>query len=207
MLTREPGVADVSDMSTVSVDGEHCDGTFFADWPEGTSAKIAAASKDGIVVVRRKGCKLEVLEKCHAIGSYDFVSVTPSRDRTEISADNAIAIGLMGRDDKRIGAEAGLGSAKAVDYSIVGQQIAKAAPSSMSGECAGATHYVSTISVGAYELAASEHSEVSAVIRLHEHKGEERHAAGDVERCSKHDAAESDACRSPIKLDLSPAPK
>jgi hypothetical protein len=208
VLTHQTNVSDVTDMSTVKVDGDGaCDGTFFVDWPEGVSARISSAANDGLVVVRRKGCKLEVLDKCHGGGSYDFVDVSPSRDRTEVSADNAIAIGVVGRDDKRIGAEAGLGSARAIEYAIVGQRVAKAAATEITGECSGATHVVTAISVGAFELATSEHSEVSAIIKLHEHKGEEHHRAGDVERCSKHDAKGSDECVWPIKLDLAPAPK
>lgn len=212
VMTRDVGIADVSDQSTVRVaddraDGKGCDGTFFTDWSADTAAAIGAASERGLVAVRVEGCRLEVLADCHLEGSYDFVPVTPSRDRTEVSDENAIAIGVIGKDDKRIGAEAGMGRGRSIDYAIVGQRMAKAAPSSVSGACDGATHYLSALSVGAYELASSSHTEVSALVKLHAHDDTHRHAEGDIDRCSKHDASTDDACRAPLKVELSRLPK
>jgi hypothetical protein len=209
VMTRDVGVADVTDQSTVRADDDRasgCDGTFFTDWGEATSDAIAAASRDGLVAVRVQGCKLEVVAACRPEGSYDFVAVTPSRDAATVSQENAIAIGVEGRDDKTVGASAGLGRSRSVDYAVVGQQIAKAAPKSTSGDCARATHWVSTISVGAYELTSSQHTEVSAIVKVHEHDAKKRHAEGDIDRCSKTGASSDESCRTPLKIELKKLP-
>lgn len=211
LMTRNVDVGEATDQATVRAGDDpsnrKCDGTFFADWSEDTASAIASASKSGLVAVRVDGCKLEVLPDCHVEGAYDWVAVTPSRDRTEISEENAIAIGIVGKDDKRLGAEAGLGRARAIEYAVVGQSVAHATPKTASGECGRATHYARAISLGAYELASSKHSEVSAVVKLHEHEETKHHAEGDIDRCSKHDASSDESCRTPLMLELGRIPK
>lgn len=212
VMTRDPSVSDVSDQATVGVEGDPagkhaCDGTLFVDWAAGTADSIASSSRDGLVVVKSSGCKLEVLGTCHGDKGYDFVAVTPTTDRTEISSEDAIRLGVELKNGKQVGGQASRAKSRSLAYVIVGQDMAAGSPKKLKGDCAGATHYVSAISLGAYGLDSASHTEVTAVVKIHDAKSSDHQSAGDVDRCSKHGSEDDDACRAPLKIDLATIPK
>ncbi len=126
------------------------------EWPAADRAQLEAAAGQGLVAVRYDGCALRVLSRCELEGGYDFHGTTHKRDELRI------------RDRDALWAEIPLGAARLegalsrqgqlnVDMMVVGQReanvdVARAIGSSAA--CGGATHVVTSMTVGAFALYA-----------------------------------------------------
>ena len=122
------------------------------EWPGTSKVDLEAASQESVVVVSYKACTLKVLSGCAAKGKYDFVATTPTRDEIRMASRSELYAHLpLGAAALR--GEVESGSSLKLEYVAVGQRIAKP-PASLHGECEGATHFVRTITVGAYQLDA-----------------------------------------------------
>lgn len=134
---------------------------FVVEWPGTSRVALAAASQHGIVFVSYVGCKLEVLSACQAGGNYDLTSVTPARDRVAIHDQSDLRARLP---FAVASLEADLRAAGRLDfeYVAVGQRVARQPPAAPAGDCQGATHYVESITVGAYTVDAAGEASTSA---------------------------------------------
>jgi hypothetical protein len=217
---KEPTIAEAE--GDPAADAEACaasetrDNPLIIEWPGTHKVELESISKRGLVLVRFEGCKLTVLPTCEAKGGYKFEPVTPQRDALEIKNENDLFAKLP---IAAPGLKAELASGKAfkLDYVLVGQRIAETPPSDMTGECDGATHYVRTISVGAYKMDSSAKANQGAdvdvgIVQTGGHRSASRarnRASGDVDGCaSKTDLdegkAKSAGCSAPVQLGLSP---
>ena len=123
------------------------------EWPGTSKVSLDSASQRGVVVVSYVGCVLKVLTSCQAGGAYDLKPVTPVRDKVSIENESELYARLP------LGVASLKGELKTaqrldLEYVAIGQREAAKAPVSLSGDCAGATHYVRSIMVGAYGLDA-----------------------------------------------------
>ena len=191
---------------------------FIVEWPGTHKVELESLSKRGLVAVRLQGCKLEVLPRCEASGSYSYESVTPSRDKLEIK-DDADLFSKLPISSQALQAELASGRSLTLDYVLVGQKLAAAPPSELSGDCATATHYVRTISIGAYnmESAAKAKSGASIDVGIVQAGGSSDSSrqrlknSGDLEACSSkteldEKAVKSSGCGAPVRLGLAPLP-
>ena len=123
------------------------------EWPGTNKVALDAASKKGAVVVSYVGCTLKVLDRCQATGTYDLARVTPVREKLTIETESDLYARLPLAVTTLKG-ELSASSRLDLSYVAVGNRELAKAPASMSGDCAGATHYVRSIMVGAYALDA-----------------------------------------------------
>lgn len=130
-------------------------------WPAADRAALEAQRASGVVVVRYSGREMEVLRGCRVAAAapvaYRYVALTPKeedvvmRNASELAAAMPIhAVRLEARFEQKQKLE--------VAMTIVGmyetEPRAWRAPD-LRGDCAGATHVVAALTVGAFELSAS----------------------------------------------------
>lgn len=117
-------------------------------WTGAQREALETAMRGGIAVVAVDDCKgARVLTGCHARGRYGYMGIRLKVRRIDLSTD----------EELRINAPATEGMADAgappmhVDLTIVGARTttrSMLAPSELTGDCAGATHFVHTAEVG-----------------------------------------------------------
>jgi hypothetical protein len=179
------------------------------EWPGTAKVDLETASRRGLVAVSYSGCTMKILSSCEIKGDYDFEETTPARDRIEISDNNELYAKLpLGAASLK--GELSAGASLELDYVAVGQRVAAEAPKTRKGQCEGATHYVRTITVGAFKLDARAKGKagVSAEVGSagggisREENSKKLRAQGDVEACvSKPNGPE---CGAILQLGLAP---
>ena len=180
------------------------------EWPGTSKVSLDSQSQKGLVVVSYVGCVLKVLTSCQAGGAYDLKPVTPVRDKVSIENETE----LYARLPLGVASLKGeLSTAQRLDleYVAIGQREAAKPPVSLSGECAGATHYVRSIMVGAYGLDAVGKGKVAGGATVGESgAGGERsesvrrlRGSGDVVKCAVAGAKVED-CGAVLQLGLAP---
>jgi hypothetical protein len=181
------------------------------EWPGTSKVDLDAASQRNVVVVSYRGCTLKVLNGCTAAGRYDFIDTTPTRDQLVIGMTTDLYARLpLGAASLK--GELDAGSSLKLDYIAVGQKVA-APPSSIGGECEGATHFVRSIIVGAYSLDAQATTGVGVEAGVGSagagarRKEEVRRlrSAGDVTKCERSGKRAAD-CGAVLQLGLLPLP-
>ena len=127
------------------------------EWPSSSRAKIEALSKTGVVAVRYNGCEMEVLASCSAPGKYGYTAITAKRDRVVIkSADDLYAnipLGAAALEGK-LETSGELDVAMAIVGRYATDKRVIRADELEGGDCAKATHFVSALTVGAFEFFA-----------------------------------------------------
>jgi hypothetical protein len=176
------------------------------DWDSSDRAEIEARARRGTVVVRADGCKLEVLKRCSVKeGRYDYLGLTPKTDRVVMRDSTELYANVPVYAAKLEGKLAQRGSLE-VAMVIVGQwDSAQAVPSAdqLQGECTGATHVVTALTVGAFQFSAGKSLEAGAEVSVgafgggakKEAKQETLNRDGDEKECGK---ASSDDARPPF---------
>jgi len=187
------------------------------EWPAADRAALEAQRAGGVVVVRYGGSQMEVLRGCRISGAYRYVPVTPKEeglavhDATELAAAMPI---------HTVSLEARLQQKQQLDVSmtIVGMYEADAASfkaADLRGDCAGATHAVQALAVGAFEIDASASSEASAGVKAlgggatgkQDASREVVHKDGDKGACAKGGARDTSppyACGAMIRVEVVP---
>lgn len=185
---------------------------FIVEWPGTNKLELDLASQRGVVIVSFVGCVMKVLANCQSGGGYELRMATPVRDRVSINNENDLyanfPLGVAGlRGDLRSSGKLDL------TYVAVGERAATRPPQGLSGDCRGATHFVRTITVGAYLLEADGTARVGAGVdgpgagvgarAGHREESRRLRGAGDVDSCER--LVETQArCTVPLKLGLAP---
>ncbi len=216
LVAKPMSIADVDDQQSTCKVAKDPLSPLIVEWPGISKVTLDSVSKRGIVVVSYASCALKVLSGCSATGRYEYTSVTPARDKIKIDSQDDLyarlplgAVSLKG--------ELARGNNLELDYIAVGQRVASDAPVELTGDCEGATHYVRTITIGAYNLDASARAQAGASVEAGNagiggmrKEGDRRlHGSGDVERCAGQSSNTEDAalvagCGAPLQLDLAP---
>ncbi len=150
LITETPTVEAADDQVATCKVAKDPLNPMVVEWPGTSKVDLEAASQQNVVIVSYKGCALKVLTGCTAKGKYDFVGTTPTRDEIVIGTNTDLYAQLpLGA--AALKGELASGSSLRLEYVAVGQRVAKA-PSNLRGDCEGATHFVRSITVGAYQL-------------------------------------------------------
>ena len=126
------------------------------EWPAADRASLEAQTRRGLVVIRYQGCELEVLRQCRAVGDYAFVSLTPKQEGITIRDEDELYANIPVHAVKFEGQLRRAGQLN-VNMTIVGMYEARTAggtTAELEGDCEGATHVVTALTVGAFEFFA-----------------------------------------------------
>lgn len=178
------------------------------EWPAMNRADLDSVSRRGLVVVSYAGCVMKVLTNCATAGSYEFTAATPVGDTLTIDDESKLYAELpLGVASLK--GELAQGRKLQLAYVAVGQRVASQAPAQLSGDCRGATHWVQTMTVGAYALdtmassAAGGNAEVGRVQGGAQERSARarRGSSGDLEGCRAVNP-NREACNAILKLGL-----
>ncbi len=178
------------------------------EWPAMSRSDLDTASRRGIVVVSYAGCVMKVLTNCMAEGSYELTPSTPVGDTLTIEDESKLYAELpLGVASLK--GELSQGKKQELSYVAVGQRASAKAPAALSGDCRGATHWVKSMTVGAYALdtMASTKAGAGAGVMNVSAGGEDaskrarKSGAGDVEGC-RGGSASGESCNAILKLGL-----
>lgn len=126
------------------------------EWPAADRAALESQARRGIVVVRYKGCELEVLRQCKAAGDYAYVALTPKEERVAIRDEDELYASIPVYAAKFEGQLQRSGQLS-VNMTIVGMYEARTrggAGENLEGDCDGATHVITALAVGSFEFFA-----------------------------------------------------
>lgn len=134
------------------------------EWPTELRADLEARAKRGPMAVRYQGCEMEVLERCKVPGTYHYAAVSPKTETIAITNERelyaSLPIGAMGLEAK-LKAKGQL----TIDMVLVGKWLADRpayAPDDLRGDCAGATHVIAGLAVGAFSFRSGSGTQASA---------------------------------------------
>lgn len=134
------------------------------EWPAAERTRLEAIARRGAVVVRYQGCELEILPQCQTSRRYSYTSTTPQDERVRIKDADQLYAHLPFGAARLEGTLARAGELN-VSMSIVGTYEIDRAPlaaDELSGSCAGATHVISALTVGAFEFSAGADASIKA---------------------------------------------
>jgi hypothetical protein len=188
------------------------------EWAATEKANLEARIREGGVAVAYSGCSMRIIPDCKLGGSYVWQRTTPATDRLVINNTDELYAKLP------LGAASLEGELQrsgelVVQTTVSGQMRASGISANdvpLGGACAAATHLVSGVAVGAFELSAGGKlsAGASAKVAVVEDSGVKTlsekslvRKAGDPDRCAEStwDYPAAD-CNSPIQLFLTPLP-
>ena len=188
------------------------------EWPSADRATLEAKAQSGIVAVRYVGCEMEVLHRCKLPGKYAYTAITPKHDSVTIKdADDLYANMPVGA--AKLEGKLEKSGQLNVSMTIVGRYEADtttfAAQDLGSDDCARATHVVSGMTTGAFELSAGASASVGAEASAFgmgaggksssTHETLERDGHEDkCESGASHGTEPPDGCGAVLRLDLQP---
>ena len=211
LATKPPSVGDGDEQQATCKVAKDPLNPLVVEWPGTSKVALDSASQKGVVVVSYVGCVLKVLTSCQAGGTYELKSVTAVRDKVSIENETDLYARLpLGVASLK--AELATSGRLDLEYVAVGQRETAKPPVSVSGECAGATHYVRSIMVGAYSLDAVGTAKVSGAVELAGKGGGDEHkegvrrlrGSGDVGSCASGAASGKSDCGAVLQLGLAP---
>lgn len=134
------------------------------EWSSSARAQFEALAKNGLIVARYDGCELQVLTQCRAPGGgYRYTAITPKNEVEQINGEDELRAKIpLGA--AQLSADLRQSGQLVVDSTVVGRFAAENVDireSALVGRCLGATHVVSGLTVGAFELSSGASSAVS----------------------------------------------
>ncbi len=184
------------------------------EWPASEKAHLQSLSGQQTVAVAYSGCELRIIDSCQLPGSYAWNRTTLATDTLEIeNADELYAklpIGAIGLEG-----ELERSGRLAVRTTVAGQLRSQGmvAQNPDAPACAEATHYISGISIGSFQLLSGSDSSASGKVDVGVTGGGSKASrkevvlreAGTREACNEAtDERPSSQCASPIQVFLSP---
>ena len=194
------------------------DSPLVTEWPASEKANLEVSMHEGGVVVAYSGCEMRILPECNVSGTYVWQRTSAATDFIEI------------HDDDELWAKLPLGAASlegelrssgrlAMQTTVSGQLRltgTKSLDVPKDGVCAGATHVIGAVSVGAFQLksggALGGKADASVGWIGNAHAGTSSsealvRQAGIADSCrDSTDTAPTPDCRSPIQAFLWPLP-
>jgi hypothetical protein len=185
------------------------------EWPAADRAALESQRASGIVVVRYAQHEMEVLRGCRADAAYHYASITPKEEglvfHTADELDAQMPIHAL-----RLEAKLRERKALNVGMTIVGMYESDARAwkgTDLRGDCAGATHVVRALAVGAFEISASAALRAGVLVAApiggagasHEEGREVLHRDGTKSACAKaspRDAGPPYDCGAPLRIEV-----
>lgn len=188
------------------------------EWPASEKAHLQSLTSGQTVAVAYGGCELRIIDGCTLPGQYAWSRTTLATDTLEITnADELYAklpIGAVGLEGE-LERSGRLAVRTTVAGQLRSQGMTQAAPTDPA--CAEATHYISAISIGSFQLMSGSDSSAGGSVGVAglgggtkgTHKEQVLREAGSREACAETtDDAPNSQCASPIQVFLTPiAPK
>ncbi len=134
------------------------------EWPDAARGKLEAQIRRGLVAVRYIGCEMEVLGQCSAKGSYGYAGLTRKRSRVTMKDADELYANIPAGAARLEGKLAKAGELN-VTMMIVGRLEAdktSVRADELQGNCAGATHLITAVTVGQFDFFAGADAEVGA---------------------------------------------
>ncbi len=188
------------------------------EWSAADKAHLQARLKEGAVAVEYTGCEMRPITGCQVRGSYRWQQTTLSSDTIDIRSEDELfakiplgAVNLEG--------ELARSGHLQVHTTVAGQYILEGSSASDVpdyGDCAQATHILSGISIGAFQLDSGDNIAGSAKVDVAERGGGASttssesvlRRSGDPDACTETDEiAPNIQCSSPIQAFLAPLPR
>ncbi|MGH1347687.1 MAG: hypothetical protein ACRBN8_39395 [Nannocystales bacterium] len=181
------------------------------EWPSADRAQLEARAKTRVVVIRYDGCELEMLPRCEAPGAYAYTSVAPKQDTVHIrNLDELYAevpAGAVSLEGKLAAA-----GELTIDMMMVGRldtDTPVVTANELQGDCVGATHVMTGMTVGAFEFFAGASAEAGVGARVGqvgagtrgEHVKETLTRDGTLESCVETDAPPK-GCSAPLRIEV-----
>ncbi|MCC6554320.1 MAG: sel1 repeat family protein [Polyangiaceae bacterium] len=138
------------------------------EWPSSDRAALEARVKQGIVAVRYAGCEMEVLTRCQVPKTrYGYTGITKKSDRIVMRDADELYANIPVYAAKFEGTLQRAG-ALTVSMTIVGRYEADRPTVRKAdltgGDCEGATHVISALTVGAFEFFTGAEAEAGASV-------------------------------------------
>jgi formylglycine-generating enzyme required for sulfatase activity len=167
LKSKDPTVAEHDPQNATCSVAKDPLNPLIVEWPGANRSQLEATAARGPVVVSYVGCVMKVLPDCTAGGGsgYELTRTTPAKETLAIADEGELKARLP-LGVASLGGELKQGKALELSYVSVGQRQARTAPTTVSGQCAGATHYVRSMTVGAYELATTSTFAASGGVEL-----------------------------------------
>jgi hypothetical protein len=188
------------------------------EWPSADRATLEARAQSGLVAVRYVGCEMEVLHRCKLPGKYGYTAITPKHDTVTIRDTDELYASMPVGAAKLEGALAQTGQLN-VSMTIVGRYDADHTDFTSdvldSDDCARATHVVSGMTTGAFELSTGADASVGGGVSVagigggakSTSKRETLERDGHEEKCEGGSGAAGqppDGCGAVLRLDVLP---
>jgi uncharacterized protein len=138
---------------------------FIVDWPADKRSDLDVALKQRIPVVAYDCNQLRLLTDCELEGSYKFIGVTEKEEVVRLEGTDELHANLPFSAFGRVGGAVDRGLVIDVAYAIVGKSSssrAKVRAPELHGECAGATHFIRGMTLGAFAMKRNAHGTVGA---------------------------------------------
>ena len=207
------------------------------EWPAADRGDLEAISKRGLVAVRYTGCELVVLRQCTLGGSYGYTALTKKdeqvavRDQDELYANLPLGavkleavLAKAGELDVRMSIvgkyEAGSAPLPFPDFDQIRALlppglVMEAGPPPDARTCPEATHFISGMTVGAFEMVAGGRGAVGGGVTVAGAGAGAKTSAerellnrdGDPAACARatgKDTAPPDGCGAILRLELQP---
>lgn len=138
------------------------------DWKPEHRADLEVRTKRGPALVRFDEKTFELMPDCDAPGAYGYVGVTPKQEMVSFQSRAELHTNLP---FSAVSLEAKLARSGAlnVDLRMVGQRVLDrptVSRSDLKGRCQGVTHFVQTLTVGAFRLSSSTAAEAKAGAKI-----------------------------------------
>jgi hypothetical protein len=213
----KPPTYDAPGQSKCSV-RKSADHPLIVEWPSADRATLEAKAQAGLVAVHYVGCEMEVLHRCKLPGKYAYTAITPKHDAVTIKDADELYANMPVGAAKLEGKLEKSGQLN-VSMTIVGRFEADRGSftaQDLDGEdCERATHVVSGMTTGAFELSAGASATVGAEAKAFGvgAGGQSSSTHETLERDGHEDKCEAgggragsppDGCGAVLRLDLMP---
>lgn len=219
-----PKGGDVVGPTRPTVLGDRCgiehaqSAPLIVDWPASARSRLeAAVLRGGVLPVKVSACDIEPLWQCEPAARYAYASATSRREAERI-ADEKSLYARVPVSAVSLEARVAAGGELTVDKITVGRfesQVRELAERELTGDCGGATHFVSAVDVGAFELTASRSRSAAAGAQAASvgaggQASSERELLsrdGELDRCASAgpgQPAPPAGCGAPIQIELTP---
>jgi hypothetical protein len=188
------------------------------EWPSADRGELEAqAHNRGLVVVRYVGCEMQLLDRCTTPVKYGYAPITRKKDRVTMrDADDLYANVPVGA--ARLEAKLERSGQLDVDMTLVGRWEAERTVvrlDELQGDCSGATHVMSALTVGSFTFTAGADAEVGGSATVagaggggkSTSKRETLNADGDEAACEKStpdDKAPPPNCGAMLRVEVVP---
>lgn len=138
------------------------------EWPSEDRLALEAQAKRGVVVVKYVGCDMQILRTCRAPGAYGYVATNRQDHEEHITTADELYAKMPIYAARVEGALAKSGHLDAAMSMVGSYQASRASfrADELEGDCNGATHVVTWLTAGAFELVSGAKAEVNGGVAV-----------------------------------------